>query len=261
MFSTLKVFLTSFPPKIIFWKVAYKVLGIKIPKMGEWQNLFTNKSGIEIGGPSALFKREGYLPVYPIVRALDGVNFSDSTVWEGKLSEGHFYKYQFNTGCQFIAEGSYLPKIKDGNYDFVLSCNNLEHIANPIAAVLEWKRIIKKGGIILLVLPNKSANFDHKRPFTSIEHLIDDLKKNVAEDDDTHLEEILRLHDLKRDPQAGDYKSFRERCLNNYTNRCMHHHVFNQTVIQQLFQYCDLDIRLQYSSMTDHFIAAVKNNF
>jgi len=258
MFRPIKIFLTSFPMAIIFWKIACKILGIKIPGKEKWQSFFLGKSGIEIGGPSALFKSKGYLPLYPLVQSLDGVNFSNATVWEGKLSEGLHYKYEDKTGYQYIAEGSSLPVIGDAAYDFVLSCNNLEHIANPIGALLEWKRIIKKNGAVLLVLPNKFANFDHNRPYTSIAHLVDDFKNNRDENDLTHLEEVLKLHDLKRDPQAGDYQNFRERCADNYLNRCIHHHVFNQDLLQQLCSYCDMEVTLQFSNKTDHFILAVK---
>lgn len=258
MFHTLKVFLTSFPLKVIIWKVSCKVFGKKIPRHTEWKNLLADKCGIEIGGPSPIYKSTGFLPVYPFIKSLDGVNFSNSTVWEGKLSEGLFYKYEDKTGYQYIAEGSSMPMIEDNKYDFVLSCNNLEHIANPLATVIEWKRIIKSGAAILLILPNKQANFDHKRPYTTIEHLVRDFEKNTPEDDMTHVEEILSLHDLKKDPQAGDYKKFEKRCLDNFNNRCMHHHVFDQALLEEIFKYCNMDVKLQYSSMSDHFIIAVK---
>ena len=160
MLKAIKIFLTSFPIKIIAWKIYCKLLNKKIPGSKNWQQLFTNKNGLEIGGPSALFRDSGFLPIYSFIQSLDGVNFSTSTVWEGKLEEGNFYRYQDKTGHQYIAEGTKLQAIKNDQYDFVLSCNNLEHIANPIAAVMEWKRVIKPGGAILLVLPNKQANFD-----------------------------------------------------------------------------------------------------
>ncbi len=258
MLHALKVLLTSYPPQIIFRKITNKILGIKIPQLKKWENVFKKKRGLEIGGPSGLFKSNGYLPLYSCVEALDGVNFSSSTVWEGELSEGSFYKYQDRTGYQYIAEGTSMPEIENDRYDFVLSCNNLEHIANPIKALLEWKRLIKTGGAILLVLPNKIANFDHNRPYTTIDHLVDDFKNNITEDDMSHVEEILKLHDLKRDPKAGTYDQFRERCQDNYNNRCIHHHVFNQALLQDVFRYCNMDVKLQYSSMSDHFIVAIK---
>ncbi|MGH2649529.1 MAG: methyltransferase domain-containing protein [Ginsengibacter sp.] len=145
------------------------------------------------------------------------------------------------------------------SYDFVLSCNNLEHMANPLKAVLEWKRILKKDGVMILVLPNKEANFDHKRPYTSIEHLINDYNSKTAEDDMTHLIEILKLHDLKRDPQARFYDNFVARCNDNFKNRCMHHHVFNQQLLKNIMEFCNLKVSQQYTSYTDHFILATKH--
>ena len=52
-----------------------------------------NLYGIEIGGPSQVFSSKGLLPVYPIISGLDGCNFSNNTVWEGKLYSGNTYKY------------------------------------------------------------------------------------------------------------------------------------------------------------------------
>jgi SAM-dependent methyltransferase len=258
MLKSIIVFLRSFPLKVIVWKIYCRLSGKKIPNLKSWQQNFVNKTGIEIGGPSGIFNTTGYLPLYNIASGIDGVNFSNSTVWEGKIYEGYNYKYHNKTGYQFISEGSNLSKIKDNSYDFLLSSNNLEHIANPIRAVLEWKRIINWNGVLLLILPNKDANFDHARPYTTMDHLIDDFNKQTGEDDLTHLEEIIRLHDLRRDPQAKSFRNFEIRCHNNFKNRCMHHHVFNQNLMKQLLQYCDLKVMEQYSNYTDHFILGKK---
>ena len=258
MFRSIRIFLQSFPSHVIVWKIFCKVFRIKIPDFRKWQEHFLNKHGIEIGGPSGMFNANGYLPLYTVVEKIDGVNFSNSTVWEGSLNEGYNYKYHDKTGYQYIAEGSNLSNIADGSYDFVLSCNNLEHMANPIAAIFEWKRILKRHGVMLLILPNKKVNFDHRRPFTTIEHLIDDYNNKLGEDDMTHLNEILKLHDLKRDPQARPYKNFVERCNNNIENRCMHHHVFSQELLKEMIHFCGLSVSRQYTSYTDHFILAMK---
>ena len=202
MYRSIRIFVQSFPLRVIFWKVLCKIFKIKIPHLNKWQQPFVNKYGIEIGGPSGMFNVTGFLPLYAIAEKIDGVNFSTTTVWEGTLSEGNNYKYNNKTGYQFIAEGDHLGKIKDETYHFVLSCNNLEHMANPLKAIFEWKRVLKKDGAMLLVLPNKHANFDHARPYTSMEHIVSDYNDKVGEDDMTHLTEILKLHDLRRDPQA-----------------------------------------------------------
>lgn len=51
-----------------------------------------------------------------------------------------------------------------------------------------------------MVLPFKEKTFDHKRPVTSIEHILEDYNLNIDERDNTHFDEILNLHDLSRDP-------------------------------------------------------------
>ena len=52
-----------------------------------------DKRGIEIGGPSVFFKSGGYFPVYLFAKTIDGVNYSNQTVWEGQLNEGNNYNY------------------------------------------------------------------------------------------------------------------------------------------------------------------------
>lgn len=85
-----------------------------------YQDLFCNKSGIEVGGPSAFFLNE--VPIYNIIKSLDCINFSLSTVWEGELLEGGNLKYgKDKTGYQFICDAVNLDRIKSGKYDFVLS--------------------------------------------------------------------------------------------------------------------------------------------
>ncbi len=251
-------FLKEKPLNIILWKLYCKLVTAKIPKSKSWISLIKNKSGIEIGGPSGIFASKNFLPLYPFLQSLDGVNFSDKTIWEGKLSQGNNYNYEGKTGFQFIAEGTDLKEIKDEEYNFLLSSNNLEHIANPIKALFEWKRIIKPEGMIILILPKKESNFDHKRSVTSFQHLKEDFKNNIDEKDLTHLNEILELHDLKRDAHAGSFNDFKKRSENNFETRSLHHHVFDMALLKQIIDFVGMKTELFYSSPTDHFIAASK---
>lgn len=200
------------------------------------------KSGLEIGGPSEKFKKTGILPVYPIVANLDCCNFARTTVWQGALKEGMNYRYDENKekGYQFICDATDLGIIESERYDFILASHVIEHIANPLKAISEWLRVLKKKGIMLMIIPHKDRTFDHKRSPISLEHLIEDFKKNIEEDDLTHLSEILELHDLKLDPPAGDYESFKKRSLTNYENRCLHHHVLNSELVIEIFDYFGL---------------------
>lgn len=222
-----------------------------------YQAIFQGRSGIEIGGPSKLFRRD--LPIYKVMRGLDGVNFSARTVWEGALSEGQTFRYMpGRIGQQFIGEGSDLRAIASSRYDFLISCNNLEHIANPLKALAAWQRVVRPGGYILLVLPRKESNFDHRREVTGFEHLLDDLACDTDEHDLTHLDEILAQHDRSMDAATADLEAFRQRSLLNFENRCLHHHVFDMPLLDQMFEHTGMQRILRTSTVTDHIAVARK---
>ena len=214
-------------------------------RIPHWQQIVAhlkNKSGLEIGGPSAAFDSHGFLPVYPQIQNLDGCNFSANTVWEGNIKEGNNYAYGKRWGYQYISDGSDLQIIQDHKYDFVLSCHSLEHIANPIKAVLEWKRILKEEGYLLLILPHKDQTFDHRRPVSTLEHLIEDYKNQTPETDETHFEEVISLHDISRDAGITDKQALIERTHKNFENRCVHQHVFNTRLAVDFLDYLKFKI-------------------
>lgn len=256
--KTFQSFILERPLNVVIWKIYCKIFNAKIPEAKLWISLIKNKSGLEIGGPSGIFTSANYLPIYPFLKSLDGVNFSNKTIWEGDIEQGSNFIYEGKRGFQFITEGTNLSQINDNTYNFVLSSNNLEHIANPVKALLEWKRVIKPGGIIILVLPRKESNFDHSRPITTFEHVKDDYENKLTEEDLTHLNEILELHDLKRDPHGGSAENFKKRCLKNFENRCLHHHVFDIELLNQIMNFIEMKVIISYSSPTDYFIAAEK---
>lgn len=209
-----------------------------------YKNQFVGKSGIEIGGPSPVFSGRGIFPVYPMVENLDNCNFRATTVWEGSINRGKTFLFDPGkpAGQQHIAEATALAELPFGAYDFVLSSHMLEHSANPIQALSEWKRLLKNGGILVLVLPDKNHTFDRQRPTTALGHLIEDFNVGMTEDDLTHLPEILALHDLKLDPEAGDVTTFKSRSLRNFENRCLHHHVFDTRLAVDLVEYVGLKV-------------------
>jgi len=223
------------------------------------KGLFENKSGIEIGGPSGDFKNYGYIPLYKIIKSLDGCNFATTTIWEGDIESGKQYVYQKNkSGRQFISEATDLSFCSNSIFDFVISSNCLEHVANPLKAIEEWIRVTKKDGVILLILPNKDYCFDHKRPITRSAHLFEDYKENQKEDDLTHLNEILELHDLRMDKPSGNIEKFRERSLINFKNRALHHHVFDIPLLKEIFEFVNLEILFTNEGSRGHLIIGKK---
>lgn len=228
-------------------RILFKIRQGRIPNFSYVSTLFRAKNGLEVGGPSGVFKNGGFVPIYKVINELDGCNFSNSTLWEGTIESGrNYYYYEGKSGTQFILEATDLNNIANEKYDFIISSNCLEHVANPLKAMQEWIRVIKNNGIILLVLPNKKYCFDHRRPTTTFAHILADFQNNTREDDLTHLDEILELHDLAMDKPAGNKEQFRARSLKNFENRALHHHVFSMSLLEEIFNYFGLEILLSH---------------
>jgi len=208
------------------------------------KSVFQDGVGMEIGGPSGIFKQRGLIPVYPVAKKIDNVNFSHNTIWEGTISEGSSFIFNkgVTPGCQYIGEASNLEFIGDFSYDYVLSSHCIEHLANPLQGLSKWIRVLKQDGLLILVIPHKDGTFDHRRPVTSLGHLIQDFDNQIDESDMTHLDEILNLHDLAKDSGAGDFHSFQERSKQNKENRCLHQHVLDTRLAVETVDYMGLQI-------------------
>ena len=217
-----------------------------------------SKKGIEIGGPSPFFSLKGHFPVYLFAKTIDGINYSNNTIWEGHISEGENYHYYNKVGYQYIREASDLSGIKDNNYDFVLSCHSLEHVANPLKALTEWKRILRQNGYLILVLPNKNFSFDYKREYTTMQHLISDFENDITENDHTHFEEVLNTLDEKTLADATLMQETVEKVHKNFENRSVHHHVFDWKLINEMLEWAGFEVKKQIEARLHMFTIAQK---
>ncbi len=210
---------------------------------------FTDKRGLEIGGPSNFFKRN--YPLYQLISELHIVNFSTNTLWQ---NDKKVFYFGHKSAEIIVQDAVNLQKISSQEYEFLLSCNCLEHIANPLKALKEWIRVVKKDGPIVLVLPKKDNNFDHKRSVSNFDHILEDFKNNTSEKDLSHLDEILSLHDFSRDSGIQDLDSFKERSLNNFENRALHHHVYDLKLLNQMIEFLGKEVIYENENNIDYLV-------
>ena len=225
--------------------IVQKVFSPPLPSFQDSKSFFEGKTGLEIGGPSSIFRNTGQFPVYRIAKKIDGCNFSPNTIWEGQITQGLTFNFNKTRepGMQYIAEAtdlSFVPANK--KYDFILAFHVIEHIANPIKAIKDWIRILKKENILVLGIPHKENTFDHLREVTSLSHLISDFENNITESDTTHLEEVLEFHDYSRDFYQISKKEFIRQVENNFRYRVVHHHVFNTELAIKLLDFIGMQI-------------------
>ena len=215
-----------------------------------------NQIGLEIGGPTRFFGLKGGIPVYLVAERVDNVNFGTHTFF-GNYQAGNTYHYhEGKTGKQFISEATDLREIADNTYDFVLSSHSLEHTANPIKALTEWIRILKRSGKLVLILPDKRHTFDHYRKYTSFSHLLEDYHNNTLEHDTTHMEEILSTFDENK--MGVTLVDFEKLISDNFTNRAAHHHVFSQEVVKSMLEFVGFTVEFQYETEPFHLITIAK---
>ena len=89
-----------------------------------------------------------------------------------------------------LADSRDLP-FEDSSLEYVANSHVLEHIADPIGALVEWVRVLKGGGIIYMVVPDKRFTWERERPAVPVEHLLDDFKRHTSQSDRTHIDEFI----------------------------------------------------------------------
>lgn len=236
--------------------ISNKVSRAKIKGYNDYISFFHDKNGLEVGGLSSIFAENSICPIYSIAKNIDNCNFENRTVWEGSIEVGKNFKYSRDRdpGNQYISEASTLAFASSESYDFLLSSHMIEHTANPLKVLLEWKRVLKPNGMMLIVIPHKEGTFDRYRPTTDINHIIQDFEQQIDESDLTHLDEILKLHDFTRDPLAGSLENFTKRSEKNIENRCLHQHVFDIKLAIETIDIAGLQIKSVSTSRPYHIL-------
>jgi SAM-dependent methyltransferase len=56
-----------------------------------------------------------------------------------------------------VTSGDDLRMFNDGELDYVVARHNLEHYQDTVKTLLEWRRVLKPGGYLILVLPDDAA--------------------------------------------------------------------------------------------------------
>jgi len=228
------------PAQIV--RAARMLLGLRVGSPGPFREAVRDKVGLEIGGPSSAFSDRGILPLYNYVARVDNCVYAHQTGWGSHHEESWTFRCHEAkpVGFQFIREATLLSGIADSSYDFVLSCHCLEHIANPAKAVREWSRVVRPGGALIIVLPHGKYTFDRRRQVTPVSHMLEDYERGTGEDDETHLPEILELHDLALHPEPINHEQLRVGILDNFRFRYAHHHVFDEGNSCGLLEACGL---------------------
>jgi SAM-dependent methyltransferase len=202
------------------------------------------RRGLELGGPSACFGRDAALPAYPALREIDGVQPTANTTWHQLDPEVGYVVDGERRGALHLIDDVDMPSLQADTYDAVICSHVIEHIANPLRALAAWRRVSRPEGYLLMVVPHMAATFDHRRSLTPLSHMIEDLDADTGEDDLTHLEEFLRLHDSDRNVRGIEDPDFVSELRDNARTRLLHHHTFTTSSLIELLGVAGLQVHM-----------------
>jgi SAM-dependent methyltransferase len=84
-----------------------------------------------------------------------------------------------------------LKPLADNSQDFVVASHVLEHVAEPIGLIDDIHRVLRPGGVALILLPDRRRTFDRRRRPTPLAHLVAEFEAGVTAVDDAHIVEFL----------------------------------------------------------------------
>jgi predicted SAM-dependent methyltransferase len=100
---------------------------------------------------------------------------------------------EYSIQVDVIDDGESLSRFSSESQDFVVASHFLEHCKNPIGTLETFFRVLKPGGILYLVVPDKRFTFDVDRPITKLEHILRDYNKRSAVSQREHYIEWARF--------------------------------------------------------------------
>lgn len=101
-----------------------------------------------------------------------------------------------------VAPADRLDGVADSELDFVVASHLLEHTSDPLAALIEWHRVLRPDGLLFCALPDMRETSDRERARTTLEHLVADHRADADE---------LRRRD-------GEHYREWARCVNGLTD-------------------------------------------
>ncbi len=125
-----------------------------------------------------------------------------------------------------------LDGIADESLDFIIGCHVIEHVFDPIGALVNAHRKLRPGGQLLLVIPDMERTFDRNRPLTTLQHLKLDHFSPDLERDRKHYEEFYTL--AFKTPESD----LQNKVAGEFARRGdLHAHVWNYSTFRELVEF------------------------
>lgn len=227
---------------------------LRLQSIGEYgrQNLYCRGNGLEVGALDKpfmfKFSKMKYADVSNVEQLKQGIK---------DLNISGLYKKSYIKSDFLMQFPKFdLPQISSESFDFVYSSHSLEHSKNPIFAIAEYLRIVKKNGIIYTIIPNRKFTWEFNRPTTNAHSIIRKFEENIFHYTKQEAEEIIKFHgghSLYKTMQKKDIDFITKDNLGRH-----HYHTFDDSNILKIIDYIcfTLDCKCIYLNLEPeiHFV-------
>jgi SAM-dependent methyltransferase len=131
-----------------------------------------------------------------------------------------------------------LKMLDDETQDFVIASHVLEHMADPIGLLDDIHRVLRPGGIALVLLPDMRRTFDRDRPVTAVDHVVREFEAGVTDVDDDHIDEFLRFTEADYEGSVAALDpAARGELFDRHRQRSIHVHCWSEDDFQPVIDH------------------------
>ena len=140
------------------------------------QHIDRNSKILDVGGRGRKYDRSyGKLLSYKTTLSFDTIQGVTEIL---EPSEYRIADIVDGPGVTDVMPAPYSLPFRDDYFDLVLSGQTLEHVPNPFNLVAEMKRVMKRGGRLVIIVPSAGPRHDQKDYW----RFMDDAFEAIAED-------------------------------------------------------------------------------
>jgi len=166
------------PPSHLPDQLTTDEVGAILKARADIASKFIRGRGLEVGAGSRPFPHPPSTQVsYGDIRDRDSL-------------QKYFHGTEIKTGGHINAQT--FAGVENESLDFIISAHVIEHLRDPIGSIVNAIRVLKPGGIHLLVVPDMRYTFDRFRPETTLDHVLADYGDGGASTCRISYEEHLR---------------------------------------------------------------------
>ncbi len=140
-----------------------------------------------------------------------------------------------------------LHGVERDSQDFVIASHVLEHLAEPVGMLVDAFRVLRPGGKLLILLPDRRRTFDRTRYGTGLAHTIAEYEQGVDHVDDDHVVEFIVHADHPIHRKAGNEpEPITAELIEAHRMRSVHAHCWTEDEFLDVLLYCQRELGLGF---------------